>query len=357
MPTYNNNPKKGDKVERERRESIQDFNKRKRDQDRRDGKRDYFSFNNLFSGSNNKPNRQNNDQTNNPIDMPSSNNAPVGQEDWFASLGQSTNPNAFPVISRRKIDNSPSYPTRYRGFVPPVNNSDNIFRRMASTGLGFALPGYGLLKGGSFLANKIFNTPGTNRFNDVINLRKSRPQSVPYYENDIQNSLLTNMGQSLAPNPYIANRPGMFENIVGNNQTPTIVNEPYIRPDNPANFQDTIMKDLALNMGQPFRVGTGAMAEVPYSNIANDPNIDRIQGRLARNTSFPNMYQSNSDSSAPSSGQLDFMNTTQDRPSYFPGVTPVNTLSNNPDKWTNYINNIRTENNRITNGVINNGFA
>ena len=252
--------------------------------------------------------------------MPSSNNAPVGQEDWFASLGQSTNPNAFPVISRRKIDNSPSYPTRYRGFVPPVNNSDNIFRRMASTGLGFALPGYGLLKGGSFLANKIFNTPG----------------------------------QSLAPNPYIANRPGMFENIVGNNQT---LNKPDYSFDRPANFQDTIMKDLALNMGQPFRVGTGAMAEVPYSNIANDPNIDRIQGRLRRNISFPNMYQSNSDSSAPSSGQLDFMNTTQDRPSYFPGVTPVNTLSNNPDKWTNYINNIRSENNRTTNGVINNGFA
>ena len=356
MPTYNNGPKAGDKVERERRESLSDFNKRKRDQKRRDGKKDYFSFKKLFSGSNNKSNRQNNYQTNNPIDMPSSrNNAPVGQEDWFASLGQSTNPNAFPVISRRKIDNSPSFPTRYRGYVPPVNNnSDNIFRRMASTGLGFALPAYGLAKTGSFLANKIFNTPATNRFDDVINFRKSRPRSVPYYENDIQNSLSTNMGQSLEPNPYIANRAGMFENIVGNNQT---LNKPDYSFDRPANFQDTIMKDLALNMGQPFRVGTGAMAEVPYSNIANDPNIDRIQGRLARNTSFPNMYQSNSDSSAPSSGQLDFMNTTQDRPSYFPGVTPVNTLSNNPDKWTNYINNIRSENNRITNGVINNGFA
>ena len=225
---------------------------------------------------------------------------------------------------------------------------------MASTGLGFALPAYGLAKTGSFLANKIFNTPATNRFDDVINFRKSRPRSVPYYENDIQNSLSTNMGQSLEPNPYIANRAGMFENIVGNNQT---LNKPDYSFDRPANFQDTIMKDLALNMGQPFRVGTGAMAEVPYSNIANDPNIDRIQGRLARNTSFPNMYQSNSDSSAPSSGQLDFMNTTQDRPSYFPGVTPVNTLSNNPDKWTNYIKNIRSENNRTTNGVINNGFA
>ena len=336
MPTYNNGPKKGDKVERERRESLSDFNKRKRDQKRRDGEKDYFSFKKLFSGSNNKSNRQNNYQTNNPIDMPSSrNNAPVAQ------------PNR---------DNR-SFPTRYRGYVPPVNNnSDNIFRRMASTGLGFALPAYGLAKTGSFLANKIFNTPATNKFNDVMNFRSSRPapRSVPYYENDIQNSLSTNMGQSLAPNPYIANRPGMFENIVGNNQT---LNKPDYSFDRPANFQDTIMKDLALNMGQPFRVGTGAMAEVPYSNIANDPNIDRIQGRLARNTSFPNMYQSNSDSSAPSSGQLDFMNTTQDRPSYFPGVTPVNTLSNNPDKWTNYINNIRSENNRITNGVINNGFA
>ena len=47
MVTYNNRPKAGDKVERKRRESIQDFNKRKRDQDRRDGKRDYFSFGKL----------------------------------------------------------------------------------------------------------------------------------------------------------------------------------------------------------------------------------------------------------------------------------------------------------------------
>jgi len=351
MPTYNNSPKAGDKVERKRRESLSDFNKRKRAQERRDGDRDYFSFKKSFSRSNNKSSNK----SNNDVDMSSSrNNAPVGQQDWMNNLGQSTNPNAFPVASRRIIDDSPSYPTRYRGFVPPVNNSDNIFRRMASTGLGFALPGYGLLKGGSFLANKIFNTPGTNRFNDVINLRKSRPQSVPYYENDIQNSLSTNMGQSLAPNPYIANRPGMFENIVGNNQT---LNKPDYSFDRPANFQDTIMKDLALNMGQPFRVGTGAMAELPYSNIANDPNIDRIQGRLARNTSFPNMYQSNSNSSAPSSGQLDFMNTTQDKPSYFPGFYSVNSLSNNPDKWTDYIKNIRSENNRTTNGVINNEFA
>ena len=335
MPTYNNSPKAGDKVERERRESLSDFRKRERAQQRRDGDRDYFSFNNLFSGSNNKSNRRNNDQ-NNYVDMPSSNNAPVAQ------------PNR---------DNSPSFPTRYRGYVPPVNNnSDNIFRRIASAGLGFALPAYGLAKTGSFLANKIFNTPATNRFNDVMNFRSSRPapRSVPYYENDIQNSLSTNMGQSLEPNPYIANRPGMFENIVGNNQT---LNKPDYSFDRPANFQDTIMKDLALNMGQPFRVGTGAMAEVPYSNIANDPNIDRIQGRLRRNISFPNMYQSNSNSSAPSSGQLDFMNTTQDKPSYFPGFYSVNSLSNNPDKWTNYIKNIRSENNRTTNGVINNEFA
>ena len=325
MPTYNNGPKKGDKVERERRESLSDFRKRERAQERRDGDRRYFSLNNLFSGSNNKSNRRNNDQTNNPIDMPSSNNAPVGQEDWFASLGQSTNPNAFPVAQPNR-DNSPSFPTRYRGYVPPVNNnSDNIFRRIASAGLGFALPAYGLAKTGSFLANKIFNTQATNRFDDVMNFRSSRPapRSAPYYENDIQNSLSTNMGQSLEPNPYIANRAGMFENIVGNNQTPNKPNYSFDRPTNfqdtimkdlalnmgqpfrvaaPTNFQDTIMKDLALNMGQPFRVGTGAMAEVPYSNVANDPDF-------------------------------------------------TNVLANDPDKWTNYIKNIRLENNRTTNGV------
>ena len=50
MPTYNNNPKKGDEVERERRESLSDFRKRERAQERRDGDRRYFSLNNLFSG-------------------------------------------------------------------------------------------------------------------------------------------------------------------------------------------------------------------------------------------------------------------------------------------------------------------
>ena len=47
MPTYNNSPKAGDKVERERRESLSDFRKRERAQQRRDGDRDYFSFNNF----------------------------------------------------------------------------------------------------------------------------------------------------------------------------------------------------------------------------------------------------------------------------------------------------------------------
>jgi len=259
MVTYNNRPKAGDKVERKRRESIQDFNKRKRDQDRRDGKRDYFSFGKLFNKSKNK----------------SKDSRSLVSQEEFMNGNQSVNPNAFPIISRPKRNNSPSYPTMYQSYKPNYNQNNGIKTgKILSTLLGLAFPAYGALKSTSYLANKLINNDTTNNLYDNIsfnslNKRRTEPTYTPNYQDNIFNALNLNTNNQ----PYYtsrANRPGMFENIVGNNQTPTIVNEPYIRPNIPANFQDTINANMALNMGQLNQniyqpIGNPALSD--YSDI------------------------------------------------------------------------------------------
>tara|TARA_R110000822_G_scaffold229763_1_gene361902 strand:- start:160 stop:1068 length:909 start_codon:yes stop_codon:yes gene_type:complete len=274
MVTYNNRPKAGDKVERKRRESIQDFNKRKRDQDRRDGKRDYFSFGKLLNKSKNK----------------SKDSRSLVSQEEFMNGNQSVNPNAFPIISLPKRNNSPSYPTMYESYKPNYNQNNKIKTgNILSTLLGLAFPAYGAVKTGSWLANKLINNDTTNNLYDNIsfnslNKRRTEPTYIPNYQDNIFNALNLNTNNQ----PYYtsrANRPGMFENIVGNNQTTNIVSrpglyetitdgyQPYLRPNNPANFQDTINANIGLNMGQIYKdirqpIGNPALSD--YSTIFTD---------------------------------------------------------------------------------------
>ena len=195
----------------------------------------------------------------------------------------------IPVVSQSK--DALSFAKPYQSFKPNYNQGGLPIKtgNILSTLLGLAFPAYGAVKTGSWLANKLINNDTTNNLYDNIsfnslNKTTTEPKYTPSYQDNIYNSLNLNTNNS----PYYtgrANRPGMFENIVGKNQTTNIVSrpglyetitdgyQPYLRPNNPANFQDTINANIGLNMGQIYKdirqpIGNPALSD--YSTIFTD---------------------------------------------------------------------------------------